>query len=76
MTLTVTIPDDVEAQKRETLAVALYDARAISQGQAAQIAGVSRAEFIYALERHGITPFQYDSAEELLAEAGLLPERA
>ena len=32
-------------------------------------AGLSRAAFFDALGRHGVTPFQYDNADELLADA-------
>jgi len=39
----------------------------VSQARAAEISGVSRAEFIEALARFGVTPFQAD-AEELIAE--------
>ena len=74
MTLTLDIPPDIEAAKRERLAVALYDARMVSQGKAAQIAGLSRAAFIDALGRHGVSPFQYD-ADEVLAELEMLRER-
>jgi predicted HTH domain antitoxin len=49
-------------------AIALYEARAVTQGQAAALAGVSRAEFIDALGRAGVSPFQY-SAEEAIEEA-------
>lgn len=71
MTLTLHIPNTLTPQQRERLAVALYDARAVTQGQAAEMAGLARTDFIDALGRHNVTPFQYDSAEELLAEAGL-----
>ena len=71
MTLTLDIPDTLDAARRERLAVALYDARLVTQGQAAQMAGLSRAAFLDALGRHNVTPFQYDSPEELLAKAGL-----
>ncbi len=40
----------------------------LSQGRAADIAGVSRVEFIDALGRFGVTPFQVDT-EELINEA-------
>jgi predicted HTH domain antitoxin len=66
--LTLHVPEDLSASQRERLAVALYDARMVSQGRAAEIAGVSRSEFLDALGRHGVTPFQY-SAEEAIAEA-------
>ena len=49
-------------------AVLWYDRRLISQGRAAEIAGLSRAAFIDALSRYGVTPFQVD-AEELIEEA-------
>jgi predicted HTH domain antitoxin len=41
--------------------------RRISQGRAAEIAGVSRSEFIAALGRFGVSPFQ-SSAEEIIEE--------
>ena len=53
---------------RLAAAVKWYESREISQGRAAEIAGVSRAEFIEALGRFGVTPFQV-SADELVAEA-------
>lgn len=71
MTLTLDIPDTLDAQQRERLAVALYDARAVTQGQAAEMAGLACADFINALVRAGVSVIQYDSAEEILAEAGL-----
>lgn len=70
MTLTLDIPSDLDAAKRERLAVALYDAGVVSQGRAAPLAGLSRAAFIDALGRHGVTPFQH-TAQEVLVEAGL-----
>lgn len=75
MTVTLDIPPDIDAAKRERLAVALYDARMVSQGKAAQIAGLSRAAFIDALGRYQVTPFQYDSAEEILADAARISEQ-
>ncbi|MDQ2686797.1 MAG: UPF0175 family protein [Armatimonadota bacterium] len=73
MTLTLDIPPNLDAAKRERLAVALYDAQVVSQGRAAQLAGLSRAAFIDALGRHGVTPFQYD-ADEILADAARISE--
>ncbi len=49
-------------------AIALYEAQSVSQGQAAALAGLSRAEFIDALGRAGVSPFQY-TADEILQEA-------
>lgn len=69
MTLTLDVPSNLEGAKRERLAVALYDARMVSQGRAAQIAGLNRTDFFDLLGRYGVTPFQYENAEELLADA-------
>jgi predicted HTH domain antitoxin len=41
----------------------------VSQAKAAEIAGISRAEFLTALARFGVSPFQY-GAEEVLREVG------
>ena len=50
-------------------AVSLYAGKHVSQGQAAALAGVSRAQFLAALGKAEVTPFQYESAEELCEEA-------
>lgn len=39
----------------------------ISQAKAAEIAGLSRAEFLNALKRFGVSPFQVD-ADEIIKE--------
>ena len=77
--MTLEIPEGVLAALREepasfvrelrlAAAVNWYKMRRISQGRAAEIAGVSRSEFIAALGRFGVSPFQA-SAEELIEEA-------
>ena len=48
-------------------AVKWYEVGELSQGKAAEIAGLSRAEFIDALSRFKVSPFQY-TAEELEEE--------
>ena len=63
-------PDSFAQEMRLAAAVKWYEMRAVSQGRAAEIAGLSRSEFLDALGRFGVTPFQY-GADELLAEAGL-----
>lgn len=67
-TLTVKVPEDLALDKRLRLAVALFDARLLSNGQAALMAGLSRTDFLDALGRFGVTPFQYDDVEEALAD--------
>ena len=74
MTLTLELPaptdqeSDEQRRKRLQAAVALYDARLVSQGSAAELAGLSRAAFIDALGRAGVPVLQY-TAEEAIAEA-------
>ena len=71
ITLTLDIPDTLDAAQRERRAVALYDARLVTPGQAAQMAGLSRPDFIQALIRAGVSVIQYNSAGKTLANAGL-----
>lgn len=54
---------------RVAAAVKWYELQKLSQARAAEVAGLSRAEFIDALNRFGVSPFQV-TAEELAAEAG------
>jgi predicted HTH domain antitoxin len=53
---------------RLAAAIQWYENRRISQGTAAEIAGLSRAEFLQALGRAGVSPFQY-TADEIAQEA-------
>lgn len=55
-------------EMRLAAAVKWYEMRLVSQGRAAEVAGVSRAEFIDALSRFKVSPFQ-SSADEIIAEA-------
>jgi predicted HTH domain antitoxin len=53
---------------RIAAAVKWYELQKISQGRAAEIAGLSRAEFVDALGRYGVSPFQ-QTAEEIIEDA-------
>jgi predicted HTH domain antitoxin len=61
-------PQEFARELRIAAAVKWYEQQAVSQGRAAEIAGVSRSEFIEALSRYGVSPFQ-DTVDELI-EAG------
>lgn len=54
---------------RLAAAVKRYEMGILSQSKAAEVAGISRSEFLSALARFGVSPFQY-SAEEIVAEVG------
>ena len=69
--LILTVPQDLDAEKRLRLAVALFDAQLLTQSQAAEMTDLSRVEFFDALGQFGVTPFQY-SWEEAFAEADML----
>jgi predicted HTH domain antitoxin len=57
------------SEMRLAAAVKWYEMGTVSQSKAAEIASLSRAEFIDALNRFRVSPFQYDSVEELVGEA-------
>jgi len=62
-------PHGFAQEMKIAAAVKWFEMRTISQGRAAEIAGLSRSEFLDALGRFGVSPFQY-GADEIIAEAG------
>jgi predicted HTH domain antitoxin len=58
-------PEEMASEIRLAAAAKWYELGTISQGKAAQMAGLSRAEFITALSRFGVSPMQ-ETAEEIL----------
>lgn len=62
-------PNTFVKEIRVAAAVKWYEMEMISQSKAAEIAGVSRHEFLEALSRFKVSPFQV-SPEELVEELG------
>ena len=60
-------PASFAKEMRLAAAVKWYELGLLSQGRAARVAALSRAEFLDALGRFGVTPFQY-GAEEIIEE--------
>lgn len=56
-------PVSLARDMRLAAAAKWYELRMVSQETAAEIAGVSRSEFVQALSRWKISPFQYEPGE-------------
>lgn len=77
--LTIEVPDDAFSALRATpedfaremklsAAIKWYEMGRISQAKAAGLAGLSRHDFLLALDRYGVSPFQ-TTIEELRQES-------
>jgi predicted HTH domain antitoxin len=64
---------ELGGELRLTAAVKWYELGRLSQGKAAEAAGLSRAAFISELARFGVSPFQ-ETAEEVLNAVRLPPK--
>lgn len=58
-------PSTLARETRIAAAVKWLEMGRLSQGRAAEVAGLPRAEFLGALSRFGVSPFQYDAGEIL-----------
>ena len=56
-------PSEFTAELRLAAAVKWYEMGLISQGKAAEIAGLPRRAFLSSLARFSVSPFQYSSAD-------------
>jgi predicted HTH domain antitoxin len=61
-------PASFVREMRLAAAVKWYEMQRVSQAKAAEVAGLSRVEFLSALARFDVSPFQYD-ADEIVEEA-------
>jgi predicted HTH domain antitoxin len=61
-------PQSFAQEMRLAAAIKWYELGLLSQGRAARVAAISRSEFLDALGRFGVTPFQY-GPEEIIEEA-------
>ena len=74
--LSATLQRDVAelgGELRLAAAVKWYELGRLSQGKAAEVAGLTRTAFISELSRFGVSPFQ-ETAEEILDAVRHLPE--
>ncbi|PPT05792.1 hypothetical protein CKA32_001954 [Geitlerinema sp. FC II] len=55
-----TSPSEFAIEMRIAAAVKWYELELLSQGKAAEVAGLTRAEFIEALSRYRVSSFQTD----------------
>lgn len=79
MSISVNIPDGVlydtkmshdvaEQYVRKTVALSYYTKNGVSLGYCAEIAGMSKSDFIKFLGENGISIFHFDNEEELLED--------
>jgi len=71
ITLTLDVPDVLEYEEGDIkmyLASRLYAESKLTAGQAAQIAGISKREFIGTVGKYGVSVFGQTTIEEVLSD--------
>lgn len=56
-------PEEFAAEARLLLAIKLYELGKLSTGKAAELAGISRIDFLFTLDRFGLSPIGVDAVE-------------
>lgn len=56
-------PEDFEAEAKRAMAVKLFELGRLSSGQAAQLIGISRVEFLLTCRQMGVASVEWDDKE-------------
>jgi predicted HTH domain antitoxin len=64
-------PESFEEEARTALAMKLYEMGRLTSGQAAELAGISRVEFLMNCSRYGTATVEWDSHEITMEFEGL-----
>ena len=62
-------PESAEAFAKKSVALSYYTQRGVSLGYCAQIAGLSKIDFIRYLSENGVSIFCYDDDTEFIEES-------
>ena len=56
-------PEDFETEAKRAMAVKLFELGRLSSGQAAQLVGISRVEFLLTCKQMGVASVEWDDKE-------------
>ena len=75
--ITINLPDNIDLSEKEVamiLAAKLYDMEILSMGKAADVAGISKREFMETVGKYGVETFKY-TIEDLKHDMDVLDDR-